>query len=199
MTDLDNNTIAVLITVIVLLALALAAWATQGRRQTERLQQRFGPEYRRAVAHWADRDKAEAELLERERRVQQLHIRALAPHDATRFAHEWRRLQACFVDDPRGSLAQADLLVRELMMVRGYPMGDFERRAADVSVDHPAVVDHYRRAHAVAERDERDASDTEDLRKAVVHYRALFSDLLEVAEPRRGAHRTAHVRLMEIR
>jgi hypothetical protein len=199
MAGLDNTTIAVLTAVVVLLALALAAWATHGRRQSARLQQRFGPEYGRAVAHWGDRDKAEAELLERERRVQQLHIRPLAPHDAGRFAHEWRRLQARFVDDPRGSLAHADLLVRELMMVRGYPMADFERRAADVSVDHPAVVDHYRTAHAIAERDGRDAGDTEDLRKAVVHYRALFSDLLEVAEPRRGAHRTAHVRLMEIR
>ena len=195
MNNLDSNTIAMLTVVAVLIALAVLAWATQRGRQTERLRQRFGTEYARTVDDLGSREKAEAELLERERRVQRLHIKPLSADDGARFAHEWKRLQARFVDDPRGALSDADLVVRELMMVRGYPMADFERRAADISVDHPAVVDHYRAAHAIALRD--DGGDTEDLRQAVVHYRALFEELLEVAEPPRA--RPTYIRHMEIR
>ena len=197
MNNLDSNTIATLTVVAVLALLALIAWAMQRRHQSERLQQRFGTEYARTVDDMGSRDKAEAELLERERRVQRLHIKPLSSEDGARFAQEWKRLQARFVDDPRGSLAEADLVVRELMMVRGYPMAEFERRAADISVDHPAVVDHYRAAHAVALRDDGGASDTEALRQAVVHYRALFDELLEVAEPPRA--RPTYIRHMEIR
>jgi hypothetical protein len=198
MDNLDSNTVAVFTVIAVLVLLAVAAWATQRRRQSERLQQRFGAEYAHTVDHMGSRDKAEAELLARERRVERLHLRALSRIDAERFAQEWKRLQARFVDDPGGSLAEADLVVRELMMVRGYPMGDFERRAADISVDHAAVVDHYRAAHAIAVRDESGAGETEDLRKAVVHYRALFDELLEVApEPRRARQPNPH--LMETR
>ena len=196
MDNLDSNSVAVFAVIAVLVLLAVAAWAMQHRRQSERLQQRFGTEYTHTVDQMGSRDKAEAELLARERRVERLHLRALSPADADRFNREWKRLQARFVDDPRGSLAEADLVVRELMMVRGYPMGDFERRAADISVDHAAVVDHYRAAHAIAVRDDSDAGATEDLRQAVVHYRALFDVLLEVApEPRRGRH--PNPRLME--
>jgi hypothetical protein len=195
MDNLDSNSVAVFAVIAVLVLLAVAAWAMQHRRQSERLQQRFGTEYRHTVDRMGSRDKAEAELLARERRVERLHLRPLSPADAERFDSEWKRLQARFVDDPRGSLAEADLVVRELMMVRGYPMGDFERRAADISVDHAAVVDHYRAAHAIAVRDDSGAGATEDMRQAVVHYRALFDDLLEVApEPHRGRH---NPRLME--
>jgi hypothetical protein len=189
MDTLDNNTIAVVAVIAVLVVLALAAWATQRRRQSQRLQQRFGSEYRHTVDRMGSRDEAEAELLARERRVERLHLQPLSPDDAERFTREWKRLQGRFVDDPRGSLSEADLVVRELMIARGYPMGDFERRAADISVDHAAVVDHYRAAHAIAVRDRSGAGETEDLRKAVVHYRALFEELLEVApEPRRARH-----------
>jgi hypothetical protein len=198
MTDLDTTTTAVLTALVVLAALALIAWAMQRRKRSERLQQRFGNEYARTMEHLGSRDKAEAELRERERRVQRLHIRPLSLDDAQRFDREWKRLQACFVDDPRASLAEADLVVRELMMVRGYPMADFERRAADISVDHPSVVDHYRAAHAITVRDGA-STDTEDLRKAVVHYRALFTDLLQVNEPPRASRRSANPRLMETR
>ena len=198
MDNLDSNTVAVFSVLAVLVLLAIAAWAMQRRRQSERLQQRFGTEYTHTVDRMGSRDKAEAELLARERRVERLHIRALSPADAERFNREWKRLQARFVDDPRGSLAEADLVVRELMMVRGYPMGDFERHVADISVDHAAVIEHYRAAHAIAVRDGSDASETEDLRQAVVHYRALFEELLEVApEPRRARH--PNPRLMETR
>lgn len=129
------------------------------------------------------RDKAEAELLARKKRVDDLDIVPLSPADAQRFSQEWRSLQSRFVDNPRGVLADADLLVRELMQKRGYPMGDFERRAADISVHHAGVVDHYRAAHALTERDRRGEVDTEGMRQAVIHYRALFAELLEVDKP----------------
>ena len=187
--SLDNTTLTALGVVALLALLALAAWLTQRRHLSHRLQQRFGTEYARTIDHLGSREKAEAELLDRERRVERLHIVALSPQDAARYAQEWKQLQSRFVDSPRGTLAEADRLVRELMLQRGYPMGDFERRAADISVDHAAVIDHYRAAHAIAERDQRGAADTEELRKAVMHYRALFSELLEVAvNPNEPAH-----------
>jgi hypothetical protein len=198
-TNLDNETLTVLVIVALLAMIALVAWARQRRSESERLQRRFGPEYTRAVDLMGSRDKAEAELLARERRVQRLHIAALAPADAARYAQEWKLLQGRFVDSPRGALAEADRLVRELMLQRGYPMGDFERRAADISVDHPAVVDHYRAAHDIVLRDQRDATDTEDLRKALVHYRALFDELLEVAPDVNTRRRHTHIRHMEAR
>jgi len=197
--QLDTQTITLLVIACVLAVLALVAWLRRGGNQSERLQQRFGPEYARAVEHLGSRDKAEAELLARERRVERLHIVALAPADATRYAQLWMLLQGRFVDSPRGALVDADRLVRELMLQRGYPMGDFERRAADISVDHPAVVDHYRAAHDIVLRDQRDATDTEDLRKALVHYRALFDELLEVAQTAAGRHRHRTTRHMEAR
>jgi hypothetical protein len=198
-THLDTQTIALLAIVGVLAVLALVAWLRQRDNQSERLQQRFGPEYARAVEHLGSREKAEAELLAREQRVERLHIVALAPADAARYAQAWMLLQGRFVDSPRGALVEADRLVRELMLQRGYPMGNFERRAADISVDHPAVVDHYRAAHDIVLRDRRDATDTEDLRKALVHYRALFDELLEVAPSAAGRRRHGTTHHMEAR
>jgi len=180
---MDNTMV---IAALVLLALlAVAAWLWNRQQRSRRLEQRFGPEYEHALHRHGDRAKAEAELRERERRVEKLEIVPLAPADAERFSQAWRALQGRFIDNPQGSLMEADRLVRELMLRRGYPMGDFERRAADISVHHPAVVDHYRAAQAIAQRDHRGEADTEALRKAVVHYRALFDDLLEVAAPAR--------------
>lgn len=180
---MDNSLV---IAAVVLLALVAAAvWLWSRRQQSKRLEQRFGPEYERAVHRHGDVAKAEAELRSREKRVEKLQIVPLAPADAAHFSQAWRGLQARFIDDPKGTLVEADRLVRELMLRRGYPMGDFEHRAADISVHHPAVVEHYRAAQAVALRDHRGEADTEDLRKAVVHYRALFDELLEVGEPPR--------------
>jgi hypothetical protein len=195
-TNLDTTTLTVLTIFGLLAVLALVAWLTQRHRRSERLQQRFGPEYARTVDQLGSRDKAEAELIEREQRVERLHIVPLTPPVAARFAHEWKLLQSRFVDNPHTTLAEADRLVRELMLQRGYPMADFERRAADVSVDHPTVVDHYRAARVIAARDQREPIDTEDLRRALVHYRALFDDLLEVAPASRAtrhAHTTRHM------
>jgi hypothetical protein len=163
--------------------LVLAAWFfIRKRNQSARLQERFGPEYDRTVGELGGRGKAESELKAREKRIENLTIAPLAPADATRFSEAWKALQGRFVDNPKGVVVQADQLVRELMLKRGYPMGDFERRAADISVDHPTVVEHYRAAQAIAVRDERGEADTEELRKAVVHYRVLFDEMLEVRE-----------------
>jgi hypothetical protein len=171
--------------VVVIALLALAAWFfSQKKKQSERLQQRFGAEYDRTVGELGGRTKAESELKAREERVEHLAITPLAPAEAARFSQAWNALQGRFVDNPKGVVVQADQLVLELMVKRGYPMGDFERRAADISVDHPAVVENYRAAQAIAARDERGEADTEELRKAVVHYRVLFDDMLEVRTPK---------------
>jgi hypothetical protein len=168
---------------VVIASLALSAWLfSQKKKQSERLQHRFGPEYGRTVGKLGGRKKAESELKAREMRVEHLTITPLAPTEAARFRQAWNTLQGSFVDNPKGVVVQADQLVRELMLKRGYPMGDFERRAADISVDHPAVVENYRVAQAIAARDERGEADTEELRKAVVHYRVLFDEMLDVRE-----------------
>jgi LPXTG-motif cell wall-anchored protein len=162
-----------------LVLVALGTWFFYRKKQSSRLQQRFGTEYDRAIGDLGSRAKAESELKSRESRVEQLNIVALAPAEAARFRQAWNTLQGRFVDNPKGVVAQADQLVRELMLARGYPVADFERRAADISVDHPAVVDHYRAAQAIVVRDAQGDADTEEQRKAVVHYRALFDELLE--------------------
>jgi len=179
---MDTNLI--LIGVVILALIAVAGWLILRKKETQALEKRFGPEYDRAVEELGSRPKAEAELKARQKRVEQLHIVPLAPAEARRFSDSWRALQGRFVDNPKGVLAEADQLVRELMQQRGYPVGDFDRRAADISVDHPAVVDHYRAAHDIALRDRHGDVDTEGMRQAVIHYRALFAELLEVEEPK---------------
>ena len=181
MNAIDTRTL-LMVAVVVLVLIAIAAFFFYQKKQSQRLQQRFGPEYQRAVNELGSRTKAESELKAREKRVESLHLVPLAPPEAARFSQNWKALQSRFVDDPKGSVIEADRLVRELMEKRGYPMGDFARRAADISVDHPKVVENYRAAQAIALRAGRDKIDTEELRKAVVHYRVLFAELLEVKE-----------------
>jgi hypothetical protein len=176
--NLDPSMLIIALMIIALLAIAM--WLHFRRHESQALERRFGPEYGRAVEELGSRPKAEAELKARQKRVEQLDIVPLAPADAARFSESWRNLQARFVDNPKGVLADADRLVRELMQKRGYPMADFETRAADISVHHPIVVEHYRAAHDIALRDERGKVDTEGMRQAVIHYRALFAELLEV-------------------
>ena len=182
MDTIHTPTWIILVGVVLLALIAFAAWFFYQKKQSARLQQRFGPEYGRTVGELGGRTKAELELKAREKRVEQLSITPLAPAEAARFSQAWNALQGRFVDNPKGVVVQADQLVRELMVKRGYPMGDFERRAADISVDHPTVVEHYRAAQAIAARDERGEADTEELRKAVVHYRVLFDEMLDVKE-----------------
>lgn len=182
-----HNPTTWVIAVLVVVALIALAWllAREARRkQSLRLQQRFGPEYSRVLAERGDRAKTEAELRAREKRVERLKIVPLTPEDKARFGQAWSALQARFVDNPQGVVIEADHLVRDLMVKRGYPMADFERRSADISVDHPAVVDAYRAARAIAVRDQSGEASTEELRKAVVYYRTLFAELLEDAHLR---------------
>lgn len=186
-----NDPHALIVVAIVVLLLIAVAWTVTRQRTSRRLRKRFGPEYDRLLAEQGDRARVESELKAREKRVRKLTIMPLAPADATRFSEEWGTLQGRFVDNPKGVVMQADRLVRDLMIKRGYPMQDFEHRAADISVHHPELVERYRLAQVIAARDERGEATTEDLRKAVVYYRAMFDELLEVRGGQPGL-RAAH-------
>jgi hypothetical protein len=189
-----NSPQTLIVAAVVIVALIVAVGfivREQRRRQSQRLQRQFGPEYSRVVETAGDRSKAEAELLSREKRVARLKIVPLSPSDGARFSDAWATLQTRFVDNPRGTVVEADRLVRDLMIKRGYPMADFEHRAADISVDHPQLVETYRAAQTIAARDERGEASTEELRKAVVYYRALFDELLEVRSPNKAESRPA--------
>jgi hypothetical protein len=178
---MDTTTILAIIVVILLAVMAagIAWYLAEQRRRSRRLRDRFGPEYARAVRDSGDRRRAEDDLEARAARVDGLRIRPLAPDERDRFDAAWRGVQSRFVDEPRAAVTDADALVGRVMDARGYPVAKFEQRAADVSVDHPQVVDHYRVAHRIAIEAGPDDADTEQLRQAMVHYRALFADLLD--------------------
>jgi len=178
--------IVIIVAVLVILAvIGVGLWMYSQQRRSKELQTRFGPEYDRALEEHGDRRHAESELEARRQHVEKLYIRPLSADERDRFAEEWRTVQADFVDDPVGAINQADSLVSEVMKTRGYPITDFDARAADISVDHPKVVDNYRAAHAIADASENGDADTEDLRQGLVHYRALFDELLETSQTRR--------------
>jgi hypothetical protein len=181
---MDTGLIVAIVVVVVLLAL-LAFFAGRQRR-SRRLQDKFGPEYDRTVEQTGDRRAAEAELRERAERRQKLDIIPLAPDAQARYIEAWRNTQARFVDEPAEATREADRLITSVMRDRGYPVDDFEQRAADISVDHPQVVDDYRAAHAIAAANDRSEASTEDLRQALVHYRSLFEELLEDRRPDRS-------------
>src|SRR5262245_36979805 len=169
--------------VVVVAVVAIAMWySTRQRQRREELREQFGPEYDRTVNEYGAERKAEQVLAERQERVEQLHLQPLSPEQSADYASQWRSVQAQFVDDPERAISAADRVLIDVMQRRGYPMVDFEQRAADISVGHADVVDHYRSAHAVAERAERGDATTEDLRQAMVHYRSLFDALVETRE-----------------
>jgi len=170
--------VVTIVIIIAAIAIAVALWLFIEKQRSKRLHSKFGPEYDRAVGEMGRR-RAEAALEDRSKRVRRFTIRSLSDGERARFADEWRREQTRFVDEPAGAEAGADRLVIEVMSARGYPMGEFDQRAEDISVDHPQVVQNYRAAHDIALRDSRKQATTEDLRQAMVHYRALFEDLLE--------------------
>jgi hypothetical protein len=170
--------IVILLVIVAVLVLGMIYVAGRKKKHDE-LRDAFGPEYDRTVHELGGHRQAESELEARRKRVEQLNIRPLSADTQTRFAEQWRATQARFVDDPTGAIHEADRLVNELMQTRGYPMGDFEQRAADISVNHPNVVTNYRAAHRIAQSSEAGKADTENLRTAMVHYRALFEELLE--------------------
>lgn len=173
------TTVTWIILIIAVAAIVIAGLMAWKVRHTRQLRSRFGPEYDHEVQVRGSAGRAEKELDDRTRRVEKFHIRPLTQQECDRFAGEWRNAQERFVDDPRGAVAQADDLVHAAMKTRGYPVDqEFDERAADLSVDHPVVVEHYRAAHVIALRDSRNQVSTEDLRAAMMHYRALFEDLL---------------------
>jgi len=170
--------IAVAVVIVVALAILVARSASR-RKRTERLKNHFGPEYDRAVGEAGDPGAAEKALVARERKRQKLDIVALAPESRVKYAEHWRAVQTAFVDNPSRAVGDADRLVTQVMRERGYPVDDFDQRAADISVDHPNVVEHYRAAHVIHLAQEKGDIGTEAQREAFVHYRALFEKLLD--------------------
>lgn len=177
-----NMVLAIVIALIVGIVLGALAIQLFQQARTRRLKAHFGPEYGRAVAETGNRSRAEAMLEHRRRRVEQLQIRTLEPTERVRFQEGWRDVQARFVDNPGGAVTDADRLVGEVMSAEGYPMLEFEQRAADISVDHPVVIENYREAHNIALQSAQGHASTEDLRKAMIHYRKLFEELVGQAE-----------------
>src|SRR4051812_12320862 len=177
---MSSTTVIVVIVVVViaLLALAAFAWSMNGRRKSRRLKERFGPEYDRHLSETNDPAETERVLTEREKRHRGLQLRSLDDRERETFERRWTGVQADFVDDPDRAVDRADALVDELMSARGYPVDDFEQRAADISVEHPVVVQRYREARRIAQANREHRADTEELRGAVTSYRELMQALL---------------------
>lgn len=197
MQELTPTQVAIIAAVIIVVVGAIIAVYFQ-RRRTERLRSRFGPEYERSITESGDRRRAEAQLEKRAERVEKYHLRSLTADDRSRFTEQWDRVQAHFVDAPAGAVAEADQLLGDVMATSGYPMGDFEQRAADISVDHPVVVQNYRAAHDIAIRQAKGQATTEDLRRAMIHYRALFEDLVYERKESAGERRSVAMGAREI-
>jgi hypothetical protein len=164
---------------IALVLVAVVVWLAMRERRSRTLRERFGPEYQRTVETTDSKRDAEAELSARAKRRDDLDIRPLPAAARERYLDEWRQVQGRFVDDPEGAVRDADMLIQSAMRDRGYPVDDFEQRSADVSVDHPRVVENYREGHRLADASARGDGSTEDLRRAMQHYRTLFEELVE--------------------
>jgi hypothetical protein len=165
--------------VVVVVVLAAIIYIVSRRRSSARLKSSFGAEYERALDDAGSRRKAELELRDRQKRVSHFDIRTLTSDERDDFARRWRDIQAEFVDQPKTALNDADALLTDVMRLRGYPMGEFEQRSADLSVDHPEVVQNYRAGHEIANQHKRGLAGTEELRQAMIHYRSLFEELVE--------------------
>ena|SRR5439155_5387098 len=171
--------VIIVIAAIILIGGAVAWYVMQQDKRRRQVREEFGPEYHRTLARTGDRGKAQKELEERKKRVSSFDRKTLPREMAERFRNEWRTIQERFVDEPKDATTKADQLVQQVMNECGYPMAQFDQRAADISVDHPEVVQNYRSAHQISQANERGEASTEDLRQAFVHYRALFLELLE--------------------
>src|SRR5579864_5915187 len=177
---MDPKLIALVAVVIVIIAVLAWLYVRKRKSTTAYLRQKFGPEYERTVQRHGSERKAEATLADRQERVEKLNIRDLDPSERERFSKQWESVQSRFVDSPKGAVAEADDLVSSLMKTRGYPVSDFDQRTADISVDHPRVLGNYRSAHEIALRVGKDGASTEDLRTAMIHYRSLCEELMQV-------------------
>jgi hypothetical protein len=176
---MDQRTTMIIVIVAVAIVVVIAALLIARRRRSDHLKQQFGSEYDRAIKQHGDARHAEPVLLEREKRVEKFSLHPLSPAERERYAAEWVSVQRRFVDDPSTAVTQAEKLVTTVMSARGYPMGDFEQRAADISVHYPAVVQNYRSAREITLRHAQGQSSTEDLRQSMVYFRSLFDELLE--------------------
>jgi hypothetical protein len=177
-----NESLAIVLTALLVIAFIVGAAVFRSRRRQRRveLRERFGPEYENAVDEFGDVNRAERELRRRQGHVRKLDIHPLSPDQYERYSAAWAATQRQFVDDPISAIKTADTLIKDVMHARGYPVADFDQRVADISVDHPHVVQHYRAARALATSNEQGQPSTEDLRQAMIHFRALFQDMLEV-------------------
>jgi hypothetical protein len=182
---MNSAQIVILLVVVAAMIVAALVYMLARKKRSQNLREQFGPEYDRVVRKEGDVPKGERLLEFREKHRKTLEIRPLSAEDQTRFSTRWSEVQSQFVDGPSGAVALADGLITEVMQARGYPTTDFTQRAADISVDHPVVVENYRAANDIAQRRSRGQASTEDLRQAMVHYRALFSELLEERQPER--------------
>src|SRR4051812_19144224 len=183
------TTTGIVLIIIAVIAIGALAWYLMRERRTKELRSRFGPEYEFAVREFGNRPKAEDALAARQKRMEKLNVHPLSREERDRFADQWHEVQARFVDNPSGSIEDADRLVCDVMKARGYPMSEFEHRAEDLSVDHPHVVRNYRAAHDIAMRREQGQASTEDLRQGLVYYRDLFDELLEAQVAGRKEYR----------
>jgi hypothetical protein len=176
---MDSQLVIIVLVVVAIIAVCAGAWIYAKKMKSRRLRDKFGPEYDQTVARVRNRDVAEAELQARENRVKRFHIVPLSERDCGMYQESWQSVQGHFVDDPKGAVDEANLLICDVMKKRGYPVTDFEQAAADLSVDYPNVVSNYRAASRIADNNRRGVAETEELRQALVYYRALFAELLE--------------------
>jgi hypothetical protein len=174
----SNTTTIILVAVVVLVIIGLLAMTFSRYQRSRRLKERFGPEYERLANEAGDKRKVESELEARLAHVESLDIRSLSAEEVNRYSLEWQATQAEFVDEPHASVQKADRLIREVMQAKGYPVDDFEQRAADISVDYPDLVTDYRGLHMIAKKEQDDHVSTEEMRQAMVHGRALFENLV---------------------
>lgn len=182
---MTQDQMLIVVVIVAVVIVAIVTFMLTRKRRSAKLRERFGPEYDRVLQKEGDARKAEGVLEFREKRREKFTLHPLSEADKSSFDVRWNEVQARFVDDPKGAVTVADGLVTEVMQKRGYPIGEFEQRAADISVDHPVVVENYRAAHAIALRHSSGHASTEDLRQAMVHYRALFQELLDERQPQR--------------
>lgn len=182
---MNQHQVLIVVIVVAVIAVIAIALVVMRKRRSVQLRERFGPEYDRVVRQEGDPRKAEGVLEFREKRREKFKVRPLSAADKSSFGVRWNEVQSRFVDDPRGAVTVAGSLVTEVMQARGYPIGEFEQRASDLSVDYPIIVENYRAAHAIALRHNAGQASTEDLRQAMVHYRTLFQELLEERQPQR--------------
>jgi hypothetical protein len=175
----DTTYIIIIVVLVLVIIGAILGPVFARRRRSERFHDQFGPEYDHTVQTMGDEKKAQIELDERRKHVEALDIRSLSVNERGRYLADWTAVQSKFVDEPGQAIIDADRLIMEVMQVRAYPVSDFEQRAADISVNYPALVTNYRAAREIAIKNEQHQADTEELRQAMIYYRSLFEELLE--------------------